>query len=250
MSKRRAVIVGCGRIGVGYGDWPKTPYIYDHASTYLALKDRVELVGFVDLDPAKRQAAADKYGKDLYYSNFLSGTLEKLKPDIVSICTPPYERENLLNLCREHGVKGVWCEKPLGCGGSTWGLGGLKVQINYIRRFDPLHRWIAESGEGRGAKLWVAAKKDIHTVCHFTDLARFWGSTLEYEERQEPCEYTLTSRRWFAFGREGGIVGGFMEVALKNLLDAVEGKAELLSPPESAIESEKWAQEILDGKSA
>ena len=46
----------------------------------------------------------------------------------------------------------------------------------------------------------------------------------------------------------GGMTGGFMEFMLGNLLDAVEGKADLISPPESAIESELWAKEILDGR--
>jgi len=130
--------------------------------------------------------------------------------------------------------------------------------VNYIRRFDPLHRWFRGAEGLKNSTLTVSAKKDIHTVCHFTDLARFWHvpkKNLIYEGWDGSCSYRLSlpggpepwNPKEIGFPM-GGVVGGFMEGALHNLLDAVEGKAALISPPESAVVSETWAYEILNGR--
>ena len=42
MAKHRALIVGGGRIGSGFG-WMPTSYVYTHADAYLALKDEVNI---------------------------------------------------------------------------------------------------------------------------------------------------------------------------------------------------------------
>lgn len=254
MEKHRALIVGAGRIGAGYnfGPWP---YVYTHADAYLALKIRVELVGFVEPDRQRAEAALAKYGVGIYPD--LEMALEDCEPDIVSVCTQPEKQADILDCIHDFApfVKGVWCEKPWM--GYKARCIEIPIQVNYIRRFDPAHRGFLCD------ELWVFGKKDIHTVCHFTDLARYWGvpkEGLKYFEMDGPCSYV--ARKLFVnpspeppfwsetFFPLGGVVGGFMQAALHNLLDAVEGKAELTSPPESAIESEKWANEILKGESA
>lgn len=250
--KHRAIICGAGRIGVGR-NWIETPYCYTHAGAYAALKDRVELVGVVDTDYEAGTWASIKW--DVPWYPDLRGALSLLKPQIVSICTPPTDRQNIIDLCQEYGVSGIWCEKPFAATVSPHRIGGsMKVQVNYIRRFDRRHWYCVNSGDM--AELWVWAKKDIHTVCHFSDLARYWGIPRErfhYFEMNGPNSYLITNRDDPEAGTRFFPLGGipenstFMVDALSNLLDAVEGKAELISPPESAIESEKWADEILKG---
>ena len=243
-------------MGAGYPDRAKWSerYLYTHAEAYLAIKDRVELVGFVEPDIARAQYAHATFGGASYKD--VEPAIRDLKPDIVSICTPPETHFEMLSSCYGNGVRGYWCEKPLG--GIPDGMFGAKVQVNYIRRFENRHVWFRPNPDHAVTSLWVWAKKDVHTVCHFTDLARFWGvekAGLHYFHMDGPCSYVAHVEHavrpdYDTLFPLGGIPDGspFMVNALTNLLDAVEGKAELISPPENAIESEKWANEILEAK--
>lgn len=273
----KAVIVGAGRIGAGY-NWPKTPFVYTHADTYLALKDRVELVGFVETDNDRLMAVAKKYG--LESGGGLEAMLDRLQPDIISVCTPPDVRgreEILAKLYATKCVKGIWLEKPSSIKRFSLSL-AKPVQVNYIRRFEQFHVYVKELlsafVESDVISFNVAAKKDIHTVCHFTDLARFWGipkhrlsyvNTLGLDYLVTEYDLLLKTER-FKFAAGGEFIchfmlpeaskstpawtdqrwnPTFMEAALSNLLDTVEGKAELTSPLSSAMKSEEWANEIL-----
>lgn len=246
MAKHRAIIVGCGRIGVGR-NWIETPYVYTHAGAYKALGNRVDLLGLIDLDVEYCLSAASKWKTQGWTD--IGSALLAIEPDIVSICTPPDQRHAIFEILEaNNSVRGVWCEKPLGL--TTWWKPVQFCQVNYIRRWDERHKRIAAVSPEPESRLWVFAKKDVHTVCHFTDLANFWGiprANLIYVETQEPNSYVYQSRFRTEFFPLGGMTGGFMEAALGNLLDAVEGKADLISPPESAIQSEAWANELLAG---
>ena len=74
---------------------------------------------------------------------------------------------------------------------------------------------------------------------------------LHYYEHKGPCSYVL--REWVD-GHPYEIlfpIGGIddpqvsMDKALGNLLDNIENGMELLSPSDSAVESELWADKIL-----
>lgn len=180
----------------------------------------------------------------------LESALENKKPDIVSICTQPDHREDVLKACIEAGVAGVWCEKPLALSAKP----RLHVQVNYCRRFDRFHQKVKNFlKDATVSRLVVMAKKDVHTVCHMTDLARWWNiDHFDYVDTPgEPgayfLRYKVRDRVWCELPFPSGGLSGdeFMKVALNNLLDAVEGKAELLSPADNAIRSEEWANRIL-----
>jgi len=243
----KAIIIGAGRMGSGYGLKPGQHY-YTHAKAYMDLKERVELCGFVEPDRSKWGFIKETW--DLPSWAHISGALAEYKPDVVSVCTQPLQQTQLLeSLCGV--VKGVWCEKPYMSTRTNW---PFKLQIDYCRRFDLLHQAITLAmTEATDKRLVVMAKKDVHTVCHMTDLARFWKARLDYVDTpNEPGAYMLrykSSGDWKEiFFPAGGISGdGFMTNALANLLDSIEGRAPLISPPENAIESEKWANEILKG---
>ena len=283
MAKHRALIIGAGRIGSGFG-WMPTSYVYTHADAYLALKDRVELVGFVEPDPGRLECAGAKYGGSDGFKTFrtLEPALAELKPDVVSICTQPAERAVPLALCNQiAGIRYFWCEKPLALLDVPI---DTHIQVNYWRRFEPMHRQIKdklEAGDyGEIVRLVVCAKRDVHTVCHFTDLALWWGvSPAKFTYCDVPasdfttCEYTLyTTTRVLRFKAGGALMAVdegyrstifpgmrlplckrskgwspiFMTEALSNLMDAMEGIAPLKSPPAGAIEAEAWADEILN----
>lgn len=244
----RGAVLGCGRIGAGIG-WQNTfPYIYDHCSTYNALKDRISLEWVFDKDLDRARDARDRHapfvmGGGLLWRHALESMMEKWPVDVVSICVRPEDQAELAEeLAKYDCIKAAWIEKPFML--KTWP--NWKINISYIRRFDAAHQRRA----WKNPSLWVKAKMDIHTVCHFTDLARYWGiprHRFHYETFNGPNSYRLVHDDGVHDFLNGGVVGGFMEAALTNLLDAIEGKADLISPPENAIESEKWANEILKG---
>jgi hypothetical protein len=234
MAKHRAVIVGAGRIGAGY-NWHDDEYT--HAGAYRALKDRVELVGFVEPDGKRALAALRKWGVPTY---------EKMPEcDIVSVCVQPEQQMDILiKLCdpsTNYPPDGIWCEKPWvsndpdpDCPWNCHLTGFDTIQVNYLRRGDPVHQKIAR--EYPGGRLIVHGKDDIHTRCHFDDLAKWWKATLEYHVENGPCRYYYTMGSTYddlswAFPN-GGVDGGqCMKAMLGNLLDHIEGKAELWSPP-------------------
>ena len=247
--RHKAIIIGAGRMGSGYGLTPESHY-YVHAKTYMDLSNRVELVGFVEPDEKRSTFAQEKWHLPTY-STLKAALGRQLDVDIVSICTHPETRQEIMDTLHDHGIKGVWAEKPYTL---TW-TPKAKVQVNYCRRFDALHREVRSIlREATSKRLVVMAKKDVHTVCHMTDLARYWNvDHLDYVDTpNEPGAYALRYKlagSWQElFFPKGGISGdGFMRVALTNLLDAVDANAELVSPPENAIESEAWANKILKG---
>ena len=245
--KHRAIIIGAGRMGSGWGLSPKAHY-YVHAKTYRDLKDRVELLAFVEPDKERAKWASEKWG--IQSVPDLEKALKEFKPDIVSVCTPPQNRDFIESL--PESVLGVWCEKPYALKSSP----KRHIQVNYCRRFDRFHQKVkAHMKDVTFSRLVVMAKKDVHTVCHLTDLARWWNvDKLDYVDTPgEPGAYMLRYKVKDAFWLEqffpsGGLAGDdFMKAALENLLDAVDGKAELVSPPAEAIKAEEWADEILKG---
>jgi hypothetical protein len=235
MEKHRLLVVGAGRIGAGFKDWPDLSYT--HAGAARALPDRVELAGFVDLTPMESDGT---YHEDREYKfDWVTDTwkvacyssdqrnkeriIEETQYDILSICTPAENHAEDLVKWMHPGLKGCWMEKPLEAVGE--GSMPLPIQVNYLRRADEFHRELAKMPHN---KLVVYGKDDETTRCHFRDLSRWWKVPLDYRPFNGPCAYALDS----VFFDNGGISPGeCMKGMLGNLLDAVEGKAELWSPP-------------------
>lgn len=234
MPKHRALIIGAGRMGAGY-NFGTFPFIYDHASTYLALKDRVELVGFVEMDYDRAKVAKEKYNVQIFAE--LDHALRNVRPTIISVCTPDETHADVFIQLRDldaAAMQGVWMEKPF-----KTQIGFLKphIQVNYCRRFDKNHQRVAQMVQGRKSHLFVWAREDVTTKCHFEDLARWWGSELHYMDNtgEQPStnSYRVECGKWAVDFRNGGVEGDFMIEALRNLLDVVDGVpgAVLLSPP-------------------
>lgn len=219
--KHRAIIVGGGRIGAGF-NWHDDAYT--HAGAYRALSDRVELVAFVEPDKARAEAAQVKWKVPAYVD--LSCAMKELKPDVVSICVQPEHQQAVFKAVKHYlSVKGVWLEKPMML--KSWPK-HLPIQVNFLRRACLVHRAFARTSPVVEHSLVVYGKDDVHTRCHFEDLARWWKVSLDYRIYNGPCAYTCSG----TFFDNGGInPADCMKRMLSNLLDAIEGKAELFSPP-------------------
>ena len=140
--KYRGLVVGLGKIGMGYdyNDLGKT-FIASHTKA-LQLHPDFLLVGGVDPIPKLREKFTDKYNQKAYED--LSYALEYCKPEIVIVSTPikihSHTFEQLLNCS---SLKLILCEKPIA---ETMDEAksmlkkakykNISVAVNYIRRFD------------------------------------------------------------------------------------------------------------------
>ena len=97
MSKLRVAVIGAGGIGG------------THLRAYAALPDLCELVGVADVDAAAADARATAYAVPAFTD--VAALLDELRPDAVSICTPPKFH---LPIGREVARRGIacLCEKP------------------------------------------------------------------------------------------------------------------------------------------
>jgi hypothetical protein len=224
--KHRALVIGAGRIGAGY-NWHDDAYT--HAGAYRALADRVELVGFVEPDDARGNAAVEKWAPTQIFSP-LKFALDNERVDVVSICTQPQDQYDAIVQCIKAGVKYIWCEKPYE-GPRNWP--GVSIQVNYMRRGDKKHRGLV--GDFAGGDLIVYGKDDIHTRCHFEDLAKWWHLRLDFRPFNGPCAYVVSSGDdvyWFDNGGFNSVrtPGDAFKAMLGNLLDHVDNGTPLWSP--------------------
>lgn len=82
-----------------------------HLPAYRRLKDRVTLVAGCDIDPATR-ASMEKTGLFQKIYDSPEEMLDQSKPDVVSLCTPPFLHHQQCLDALERGCH-VFCEKPL-----------------------------------------------------------------------------------------------------------------------------------------
>ncbi|HEU5316251.1 MAG TPA: Gfo/Idh/MocA family oxidoreductase [Chloroflexota bacterium] len=113
----RAAIVGCSRIGafidnevMGRSDMVLP---YSHAAGYEAC-ERTDLIAGADLREEVLEAFGGRYDVPAShrYTDYRQ-MIEREKPDIVSVATQPEQRAEVALFAVEHGVRALYCEKPL-----------------------------------------------------------------------------------------------------------------------------------------
>ena len=115
----RVCLIGCGRMGATIDDEVKDhPHSnlwlpYSHAAGYKAVKS-VDLVAVSDVMPDKVEEIKKRYEVPNGYTDYKE-MIVKEKPDILSIATRPATHAEMTVFAAEHGVKGIYCEKPLCC---------------------------------------------------------------------------------------------------------------------------------------
>ena len=199
MAKQyKACLIGCGRMGATIDDEVRDrpdSFIwipYSHAAGYMAVEN-VDLVAVSDVIAEKVEIIQKRYNVPSGYTDYCE-MIEKEQPDIVSIATRPAPRAEITIFAAEHGVKGIYCEKPLCCSmaeadAMVKACEKHDVKFNYgtQRRYVPLYnkvRELVEKGElgdiqcvighcGVGSALWG------HT--HTADMLLFLASDSEIE---------------------------------------------------------------------
>lgn len=143
-KKYTAVVLGCGKVGATFEMDSGLIKPASHAAALVA-NPRTELIALVDADPAALKRAGDYYKVATYTD--ARACLEKLKPDIVVIATPPATHEEVFLLALELNIPAIVCEKPVSDNlesaermmARAKGTKSIIV-VNHQRRFFPLFR--------------------------------------------------------------------------------------------------------------
>ncbi|MDQ3699769.1 MAG: Gfo/Idh/MocA family oxidoreductase [Chloroflexota bacterium] len=113
----RAALVGCSRMGAFIDNEVRSSRTivlpYSHAAGYEACA-RTELVAGADLRGDVLAAFGQRYGVPAsgQYLDYRE-MIERERPDILSIATQPEQRAEVALFAVEHGVRALYCEKPL-----------------------------------------------------------------------------------------------------------------------------------------
>jgi UDP-N-acetylglucosamine 3-dehydrogenase len=153
-SQLTALVVGCGRIGSGYDLQRHHGFPLTHAGAY-AEHPKIAFVGGVDIDAAARARFERRWGVKAYAD--LDEALE-CSPDLVSLATPPTGRGELVERLVKADPQAIWIEKPLAATAAEGQVivegcrkAGIGLQVNFVRRFDPLHQRLVQTVHADGA---------------------------------------------------------------------------------------------------
>ena len=186
----RVGLVGCGRMGATIDDEVRDqPHSdmwipYSHAAGYTAV-ERTALAAVSDAIPEKAEAIRRRYEAPRAYTNYRE-LIEREQPDIVSVATRPATHREIVVFAAEHGVKGIYCEKPLCCSMAEADAivaacerHGVKFNYGTQRRYMPLFRRLrelvlgGELGEVRGIVAHTAPSSAQWGLTHTSDMLMF-----------------------------------------------------------------------------
>ena len=113
-------MIGCGRIASTIDDertsqWRGGVVLpLAHAGGYAQATDVTEMVAACDVDEAKLAEFQRRWNVPRGYADFRE-LIDAERPDILSICTRPEQHAEAMVYGAEHGVQGMFAEKPLCC---------------------------------------------------------------------------------------------------------------------------------------
>jgi predicted dehydrogenase len=187
-SRLRVGVIGLGYIGSAADEHLQDDLGLTHASAYQALPGANLVAG---ADPApERRSAFIKARKAAAYEDYKE-MLERESVDVVSICTPSDLRLPVIRAALAHGVRAIFCEKPLATTveearqiEQETTASGVPLVLGYLRRWDPAVRSVrAMLGQSElGALQHVVArytKGIVHNGSHLIDLLAYLGACAE-----------------------------------------------------------------------
>lgn len=110
----RVAVVGLGRMGSTIDDElpaGSPPYSVTAAC---AASDRLEVVAGADIDAAKREGYAERWGVRALYDDYLE-MIRQESPDLVAICTKGVLHAEMSVAVAEAGAPMIFCEKAIAC---------------------------------------------------------------------------------------------------------------------------------------
>jgi predicted dehydrogenase len=181
----KATIIGCGKIGSEYSEDPRITGIYSHAEAFSVSHD-IELAAVCDTDTKKRKKCQERWNVSSAFSDYRE-MIEKIKPDIVSICTPDPSHYHIIStILKETSVRAIIAEKPLATTMhnakkivSLAQKNDVVLTVNYPRRYAGNHQLVRDQIQKQksiGIVQTVSgfySKGIMHNGTHWFDLARF-----------------------------------------------------------------------------
>ncbi len=180
-NKYKAIIIGAGRIAAQF-DSPNGKDVLTHAHAYCQ-NQKTELAGFFDINKSAAKAAAKKWSCSGF--DDLEQALIKIKPDIISICTPDHAHFSNLMEVVKYKPKIVICEKPFTAKTEdaqrvirAYKDLNIPILINYSRRFDKTVQTLKKEVEDKKygkiiCSSGIYTKGILHNGSHLIDLSRF-----------------------------------------------------------------------------
>ncbi|MDE2706869.1 MAG: Gfo/Idh/MocA family oxidoreductase [Gemmatimonadota bacterium] len=111
----RGAVVGCGRMGSTIDDehigMPHYPWPWAHAPAMIEARG-IELIGAADVDRAKLDDFAQRWGVDALYEDYRELVAQE-QPDVVAVTTRPDERAEVVIGLAEAGVRAIFATKPM-----------------------------------------------------------------------------------------------------------------------------------------
>jgi predicted dehydrogenase len=177
-NRYRVVVVGMGKRGM------------HHALAFQA-NSRFEVAGVCDIDKARLDAAAAKFGCIKGTDAF--GVAETVKPDVFCFCTLPKLRVEMVRVGIESGARLIALEKPIALN-SREGMhvkklleaSGVKAVVSHQHRYGEHYRKVKEiiaSGAlGRVHTLYgTASGWMMHMLSHLIDYMRWYNCEAKAE---------------------------------------------------------------------
>jgi predicted dehydrogenase len=202
MPHYRAAIIGTGRIASLLEKDPLRTKPHSHAGCYKQHPE-IELVGGADID---KQRLAD-FGKDWgipdnhLFTDYRE-MLDRLRPDLVSICAFAPQRLEMIQAAIKAGARGLWIEKAIVCSLAEAEVlerllrePGVKAIVDHPRRAQSQYRAVKRIIDEHvlGDLLAVISMMSgnlIHTGTHAYDMLQFWCGDMQcaagWLEKQVP----------------------------------------------------------------
>ena len=184
----RAAIIGLGFVGGGDPEsgeriGQQVSGLDGHHRECWSQHPRVRLIAGADLDAGRRERFAKRTGGAVYAD--WREMLERERPEVVSVATYAGSHAELVVGCVEHGVRAVYCEKPIATRLvdadrmiDAARQRGVLLVVNHNRRFNPNYCRLRDAlrsgslGEPTGVHLrWPAGRLGC-TGTHLIDAAR------------------------------------------------------------------------------
>ena len=181
-EKFKAVVIGCGYIGVGKDSTHSEVGIFSHAAALFA-SPHTELVALVDCNPNKLDEAAMRFGVNNVFTDIKS-MLSVTAPEFVSIATDQTHADIASVILDCPSVKLILLEKPMATNARE-GANLIKkaterdvlLAVNFSRRyatkFQSLRREISNGLLGKlQSVVGFYGKGILHNGSHWIDLLR------------------------------------------------------------------------------
>jgi len=183
--KYNALVIGLGKIGLGFDLNSKPGHILTHTKAYLKNR-KFNLVAGVDIDSVRRKLFKKFSKREAYKSIDEFRRFSKKKIDIVSLCTPESVRLSEMRNIVKLNPRLVVIEKPIAMTiNETMQIRDLakkekiKIFVNYIRRVDPFFAGLKKIIDSRqfGRVLLVNINYSgglYKNASHFIDLMLYY----------------------------------------------------------------------------